>query len=171
MKRYLQLALLPVVSMLLFGCPYQSKIPLSAPGEKIDRSLLGRWESEDEVYNSYTISPINQYEYRIVQRTTDGNIRNYTGFISSIRGATFLNAYSDSTKTYYLYRLKIDTAANQVKLMPFAKDLPDRFKDFPAKATDTQALNNFVWRSMNLRDFYDGEEQALYKRVNRNGYN
>lgn len=173
MKRYIVLILLPLISIILWGCPYESKIPLSKPSEKIDRSLLGRWESEDEVYNSYTISPVNQYEYNIVQKTSVGETHKYKGFISKIRGGTFLNAYSDSLKTYFLYRLKIDTATNEVTLMPFSKDLRNRFKDFPIQnPNDTQALNDFVWRSMNLRDFYDVEDQAVYKQVSGNkGFN
>lgn len=161
---------MPVLSIVLWGCPsYESKIPLSSPSEKVDRNLLGKWESEDEVYNSYIISPAGQYEYNILQKTTAGETHKYKGFISRIRGGYFLNAFSDSSHTYHLYRLKIDSVNNQVTLMPFAKDISTRFKDFPKAApNDTQALNNFVWRNMNLRDFYDVDEQAVYKLVNAN---
>ena len=169
MKKYWSIYLLPVLSIILWGCPYESKIPLSKPTEKIDRNLLGKWESEDEVYNSYTISPANQYEYNIVRKTTTGETHKYRGFISMIRGGYFLNAFSDSTKTYHLYRLKIDSTNNEVTVMPFSKELSKRFNDFPrSNPNDTQALNDFVWRNMNLRDFYNVEEQSVFKLVNRN---
>lgn len=172
MKRYRSLYLLPVLSIILWGCPYESKIPLGSPTEKVDKRLLGKWESEDEVYNSYIISPANQYEYNIIQKATTGETHKYRGFISRIRGGYFLNAFSDSTKTYHLYRLKIDSVKNEVTVMPFAKDIPFRFGDFPKTApNDTQALNNFVWRNMNLRDFYDVEDQAVYRLINPNTKN
>gem|GEM_PF-1218987 len=169
MKKYLFIGLLPLLSVLLTACPYESKIPLSKPQEKIDRKFLGRWESEDEVYNSYTITPVNQYEYSILQKTSVGGVHKYTGFISKIRGGSFLNAYSDSLHIYYLYRLKFDSSANEMTVMPFTKEMAARFKDFPLKPNDTQALNDFVWRNMNLRDFYDVEEQAVYKQVPGSG--
>jgi hypothetical protein len=164
MNKYWIATLLPLLSLLLMGCPYDSKIPLSNPEQNINKQFLGTWESEDEVYNTYTISPLSARQYSIVQKTMTGDIHKYIGFISVIRGALFLNAYSDSTKTYFLYRLKFDAEGNEMKVMPFAKNLPEKFEDFPKKLTDTQALNNFVWRNMNLRGFYDIDEQATYKK-------
>ncbi len=166
MKKHLSLYLLPFFSIILWGCPYESKIPLSSPAERVNTHLLGKWESEDEVYNSYIISPANLYEYTIVQKTSIGETHKYKGFITRIRGGYFLNAFSDSTKTYHLYRLKIDSVRNEVTVMPFAKDIATRFTDFPKAIGDTQALHDFVWRNMNLRDFYDVEDQSVFKLVN-----
>lgn len=168
MKKYLPVALLPLISILLFGCPYDSKIPLSEPEQKTDKRFLGKWQSEDEVYNTYTIAPLNSREYSIIQKTSTGDIHKYIGFISVIKGASFLNAYSDSTKSYYLYRLKFDSSADEMTVMPFARNLPKKFNDFPKKLSDTQALNDFVWRNMNLRDFYDIDEQSVFKKISKN---
>lgn len=158
MSRSIYVAVLALASLLLFGCPYESKIPISRPTEKVNNNLLGTWESEDEVYNTYIITAAGTHEYHIEQRTSDGQRYQYTGFVSIVRGATFLNAYDAKEKVYYLYRLKIDSTARTVTVMPFAKELPYKF-------TDTTELNKYVWRSMNLRDFYDIGEQAVYRWV------
>lgn len=158
MFRQISLVVLALVSLALFGCPYESKIPISGSYKQVDKNLLGTWESDDEVYNTYIISPSGNYKYNIQQRTLDGQSYNFTGYISEVRGATFLNAYSDSEKVYYLYRLKIDSTAKTVIVMPFAKDMPYKF-------TDTTELKNLVWRSMNLREFYDIEDQVVYRLV------
>lgn len=162
MNRKIVLTLLTVVSIGLFGCPYQSKIPLSKPEVKVNPKFFGLWESEDAVYVSYVISKLDPYCYLITEKTMTGDIHKYKGFISMIRGSMFLNAFSAEDNAYYLYRLKFDSGDKVVTVMPFSKKLKERFKDFPKKISDTQELNNFVWRSMNLRGFYDMEEEAVF---------
>lgn len=96
------LALLPLL-LLLTGCPYNSKIPLSEPKVAIDKTLLGEWKNDKAPNDSSLIKifEFNPYEYSIVvvdksdHKTT---VDYYRAFITSVAGQKLLNLESLKSK-------------------------------------------------------------------------
>ena len=157
MKKLIQLSLLSVLCLGLFGCPYESHVPISSPTLPIDSRFLGQWSSKDEVYNTYTVTKASETEYKIVQKNIS-NTAKFTGFLSEVKGGMFMNLYSDSTKTYYLYRVKMDPGANKFIFTPLASDLPDHFGSM-------DGLRAYLEKNMNLKSLYDEDDKAEYEKV------
>lgn len=158
MKKLMQFSVLVICSLGLFGCPYESQVPISDPYIPIDSRLIGEWNSKDEVYNNYTVTVASETEYHIVQRNTIGNISTYKGFLSEIKGVMFMNLYSDSSGAYYLYRLKMDNAGNKFTLMPLAENLPEHFGS-------KDGLRNYLEKSMNLQSIYNSAENTEFQKI------
>lgn len=157
MKKLLPLGLLAMLSVVLFGCPYESSVPLSKTGMPVDHRFIGKWISDDETYNKYTVELKNESEYKITQRSLTGNTAHFTGYLTDVKGATFMNLYSDSTKTYFLYRVKIEPNANRLTLMPISEKLDEHFGS-------SDALRNYVEKHLNLQSFYnDADKEEFYK--------
>jgi len=82
--------------VLLTGCPYESRNPLSLPAEaKIDNKLIGKWKLEDKEKGDaglVTISRFNNTELLIILEE-DGKKEQemMRGFVTSIAGEKFLN--------------------------------------------------------------------------------
>ncbi len=154
------LSLLVFCSLALLGCPYESQVPISHPSIPVDTRLLGKWESKDEVYNSYTVSKASPTEYHIVQHNIS-NTSYYKGHLSEVRGSLFMNLYSDSTRSYYLYRVRLDSSGNKFLLIPVSRDLPDHFGS-------VDGLRNYVEKNMNFQSFYNDKEKAEYEKLQGN---
>lgn len=119
--------------------------------------MFGKWTSKDEVYNTYTVSQASATEYNIVQVNSIGDVTHYKGFLSQVKGAMFMNVYSDSTKAYFLYKVVID-GADKFTLIPFSDEIKERF-------TNSAALQDFVGRNMNLRSLYKLEDKADFQQT------
>lgn len=149
--------LLIICSIGLFGCPYESQVPISAPYLSIDSKMLGSWQSKDEVYNSYYVSRLSETEYRIIQKNIS-NTSAFKGYLSEIRGNMFMNLYSDSSRTWYLYKIKIDPDGNRFTLFPFAENLPEHF-------ASTEGLHSYVEKNMNFQSFYNEKDILDFQRI------
>lgn len=162
MKKSLQSGILALCCMMLYGCPYESTVPVSQPSIPVEERLLGQWVSEAESYNEYFVSKADKMHYKILQRAITGHTADYLAHLSEVRGITFLNLYSDSTKTYYLYRINFNSSEAGFSLMPVSNKLNEQF-------TSSAALRLFVEKNMNLRSFYDSEgpEEFVKLHVNK----
>jgi len=69
-----------------------------------------------------------------------------------------MNLYSDSTKSYYLYRVKMDTTARRFTLIPISNNLPDHFGS-------VEGLRNYVEKNMNFQSFYNENDKAEYEKL------
>lgn len=155
MKKLLQGSLLILCSIGLFGCPYESEVPISKPSIPVNKTMLGKWSSKDEVYNTYTVTQASPTEYNIVQVNSVGDTKHFKGFLSQVKGNMFMNVYSDSTKAYFLYKVVID-AADKFTLIPFSDEIPQKF-------TSSIELFDFVGKNMNLRSMYKIEDKADFQ--------
>ena len=158
MKKLLHLGLLAFGCLGLFGCPYESQVPISKATIPVDARLLGTWGSKDEVYNTYTVSKASATEYHIVQHNIS-NISRFRGHLSEVRGNMFMNLFSDSTRTYYIYRVKLDPTSEKLTLIPLSADLPDHFGSM-------DGLRNYLEKNMNFQSFYNEADKAEYEKAN-----
>jgi len=100
--------------LLLAGCPYESREPLSAPaGAAIDGKLLGRWKLKDKASKEVgvlTISRFNDTEVLIVIEEEGKKAPDtMRGFATDVDGRKFLNlqemrgAYEDRKWMFVSY--------------------------------------------------------------------
>jgi hypothetical protein len=82
--------------ILLTGCPYESREPLSVPADaKIDGRLLGRWKYEDKESKEVgflAISRFSDTELLIVVEENGKKVPDMMrGFVTAVEGRNFLN--------------------------------------------------------------------------------
>jgi len=159
MRKLTYLSLVAICCLGLFGCPYESNVPISRPSIPVDGRLLGNWSSKDEVYNTYTVTRASETEYNIVQHNIS-HTSLYRGYLSELKNNLFMNIYSDSTKSYYLYRVQVDADANKFTLTPLSQDLSDHFGSM-------DGLRNYVEKNMNLKSFYNENDKAEFEKINQ----
>jgi hypothetical protein len=157
MRKLLNLCVAATLCLGLFGCPYESQVPIGLPTNPVDTRLLGTWNSKDEVYNTYTVSKASETEYTVIQKNIS-NTAKFTGYLTEIKGTPFMNLYSDSTGTYYLYRVKMDASATRFSLTPLAQNLPDHFGSI-------DGLRNYVEKNMNFKTLYDEGERTDFEKL------
>jgi len=157
MKKLIQFSLLALCCLGLFGCPYESQVPITAQGIPVDTRLLGKWTCEDEVYNSYFVTKASETEYNILQQNISQTTR-FKGTLSEVKGHLFMNLYSDSIGKYYLYRVKMDAAAGKLTLVPLKNDLPEHFGS-------SEGLRNYVEKNANFKALYDESEKGEYQKT------
>jgi len=158
MRKLTYYSLLAICCLGLFGCPYESQVPISGPTIPVDNRLLGNWSSKDEVYNTYTVTKASPTEYHIVQHNIS-NTSYYRGHLSEVRNTLFMNLYSDSTKSYYLYKVKMDPAGARFTLVPLSESLPDHFGSM-------DGLKTYLEKNMNFQSFYNEQDRAEYEKQN-----
>lgn len=160
MKKLMQFSMLAICCLGLFGCPYESQVPISTPSVPVDTRFLGKWSSKDEVYNTYVVTKATETEYKILQQNISHTAR-YTGFLSEVKGNMFMNLQSDSTGTYYLYRVKMDTKGNKFVFVPLAENLPDHFGSM-------DGLRNYLEKNMNFQSLYNETDRAEFEKIEDN---
>lgn len=162
MKQLLQCCILAICSLMLYGCPYESAVPVSPAAIPVDEQMLGQWVSEAESYNEYFVSKADPLHYKVEQRSITGHTAEYIAHLSQIKGVTFLNVYSDSAKTYYLYRINTNSAEGRFSLLPISNKTSEQFNS-------SASLRQFVEKNMNLKSFYDSEgpEEFIKLHVNK----
>ncbi len=158
MKQLLQFSVLALCCLVLYGCPYESHVPIDAPNVPVANNLLGKWKTPDESYSEYYISRANATQYRIQQRVTTGETKQYLAHITQIKSALFLNLYSDSTKTYYLYRIKMNVEGSRLTLMPLSENLSEHFGS-------SIGLKSYVEKNMNMQSMYNDNDKEDFEKV------
>jgi len=158
MKKLLQSVAVCLCCLLLYGCPYESHVPIDVPKIPVEEKLLGQWVTDAESYNEYFITKAGSTQYRVQQRSITGDTSWYLAHLSEVKGVTFLNLYSDSTGTYYLYRINLNTAAAKCSLIPVSVAISERF-------STSAALRRYVEKHMNLRSFYNDSDAEEFVKL------
>lgn len=156
MKKQFLLPVLFTLLLLLTGCPYNSKIPLSAvPKQPIDKALLGEWGNAKEPEDSsvLTIYAFNQYEYAILildksnNKTTAELTR---AFLTPVGGKMLLNLESLKSKgdfNFCTYSLEGDTLKVKVVSDIVMKE----------KFESSKAMAKAFAKKIDNKDFYESE--------------
>ena len=142
--------LLSIVSglFILSGCPYESKVPLGKPVEKINPAMFGIWNEEHWEFN---IGRQDEFTYNCVFRNRYKNEISDTNFAYSttINGITFLNVWEKgSSEKYGLYKLEMN-GNNQFKVFPVTADIEKEF-------SSGDSLKAFIAGEMKREGFYEG---------------
>ncbi|MEM1135790.1 MAG: hypothetical protein AAGI07_08110 [Bacteroidota bacterium] len=151
------------------ACPYESPVPISKKGNKMIKSLVGKWYRAEDKQLFYLIEKADKHNYRIIEhayneKTESYDLSIYKGFITELKGVYFLNIsqYKANTNeilvqerpTYYLYKLKV-TDEKIIQLFPLSNYIREVF-------SKSEELKKFISQNMHLSFFY-GEEETLLR--------
>lgn len=150
------------LSMVLMGCPYESKLPLdSADKSKPDKDLVGKWEEKDS--DDYTWKcEMDGNQYRIEKKSvesSDDEPTIYIGWLTDVGGTPFMNVYEQdysSDRSYMLYKM-VKKSEDRIKFMAVTDNITEEF-------TTSEELKTFVKKNMELSFFYNkDDEKTFYK--------
>jgi hypothetical protein len=150
----------------LWGCPYESKVPLGKSGKApIDTALLGVWKNtEQEKPFTMSIQQFNDHELLI----SGAELKNGTcqaeairAFVTIIKDERFLNVQeikgeSDKRGWWLVkYTISGDTLT--------AWTVEDTL--FTKPATSSGALYRLIKKNLRNKDLYDTDNPLVYQRV------
>ena len=149
---------------LLWGCPYESKVPLSKVSKAtIDPALIGEWEQTDEEEPfTMIIQQFNEHEL-LIMGEEDGMISRdvMRAFVTVIEDERFLNVQDTDVppdkRVWYLakYTISGDTLT--------AWTVDDKL--FTKPVTSSRALYSFVKKHLNDKVLFGNDPFVVLKRV------
>jgi hypothetical protein len=158
--------LLAAVMFLLYGCPYDSEVPLTRSEDAtIDAELLGKWIYRNRTTadaGMLTIAPFNEHEFLIILREDGKNGRDYyRAFVSSIDGVKFLNLQTikptAEKKSWTLVSYAISNGELTIRIVE-DKLIKEKFSSSPA-------LRGFVKANLKNKDLFGDDSSESIKLV------
>jgi len=150
---------LAVIVLLLYGCPYESEVPLGqSANSNIDTALVGNWQSKiaDQSESGFvSISPFNEKELLIVIWEEGKSRRDlYRAYTSSVGDQKFLNIQeikaANEKRSWMFAAYSINGEELTIKIVE------DKiFKD--KNIASSTALNDFIKANLNSKDLYGGD--------------
>jgi hypothetical protein len=162
------LGILPILFILplLYGCPYESTVPLGKSWKaEIDPALLGAWKSTEKGESfTMTIQPFNEHEFLILG-TEKGRIQPdaMRAFVTTIKDEHFLNVQEikdqPDKRGWWLvkYIISDDTLT--------AWTVDDKL--FPKPITSSRALCRFVKKNLGNKELYGDTSPTVLQRVKK----
>jgi hypothetical protein len=153
-----------LITSLLFGCPYQSRIPLSSSSEaEIDKELIGKWKylnGEGNEMGTVTISLFNDHELLIVLKEKDKtDCEMFRAFLTTVDGEKFLNiqeikgTYKDREWMFANYSVANCTLSYRIVDDEFIK------KNNKIVASSKKPFE-FIKENLTNKDLYGHEEKT-----------
>lgn len=154
-------AFLGSLSLLLMGCPYESKVALGgAENSKPDKALVGKWEEKGDDDYIWKCT-LDENQYRIEKKSTEGESEPtiYIGWLTDIAGTPFMNVYEQDyseDRKYYFYRME-KKSEDRIKFKAVTDNITEEF-------TTSEELKAYVKKYMELSFFYNkDDEKTFYK--------
>jgi hypothetical protein len=164
MKKIILLFSLVLIMISFYGCPYESKVPISDPTIKISDDFIGEWNYKD-TKTRYIISKDDDYHMKITSIPVDSISKDtavYIAHISKIKDYSFLNItkvakennfFSSGVGTYYLYRI-VKSGKNEMTLKEVTNNIKEKFES-------SKELYSYIEKYMDLSFFYGTEENYI----------
>ena len=149
---------------LLWGCPYESEIPLSKSSKaKIDQALIGEWRhtAEGEPF-TMIIQQFNDHEL-LIMGIEDGEVQHEAmrAFVTVIKDEQFLNlqeiedSYDERVWSFVKYSVSGNT------LMAWTVDEELFTKPF----TSSRSLYKFIKQNLQNKALYFSDSPMVFQRV------
>ncbi|MCB9192174.1 MAG: hypothetical protein H6603_02670 [Flavobacteriales bacterium] len=164
MKNVSFVVLLAALSVLLWGCPYKSMIPLSEPTEYVNKQVLGKWMPKSQESNAhpeyYVIAQKDTVRYAVDHFQYNENdsayeTKLYTTWTTRIDNIQFMNVQQDGQREVTLYRLDV-MGDDLMILYEVTNNIDEKF-------TDSKKMQEFFKKYKSLSFFYNGDEVELIK--------
>jgi len=154
-----------IISVLFFGCPFESNFPISEPSIEFPSEMCGKWKKSNstddsyyhiEQFEDYRIEIKNRYASKEGDKTIYKN-EYYTAWLSKIEDDFFLNVENTEMEyeTYYLY--KIELHQDKIILHPIDENHEIEIKD-------SESLQEWIKENKDHDNFYSYSE--VYNRIN-----
>lgn len=166
--KMLALGVLPMLLILpfLWGCPYESKVPLDKSCKaEIDPALLGKWQSTEKGESfQITIQAFNDHELLILG-TEKGKVQAdvMRAFVTMVKDERFLNVQEIKEQLdkrgWWLvkYTISGDTLT--------AWTVDDKL--FTAPTTSSRALYRFVKKNLGNKELYGDAPPMVLQRIKK----
>ena len=162
--RNLGILLFLLILPFLWGCPYESTVPLGKSSKaEIDQALLGAWKNTTEGEQfTMIIEQFNDHEL-LIMGIEDGKVQQEAmrAFVTVIKDEQFLNiqeideSYDERGWSFIKYTISGDT------LMAWIVDDALFTKPF----TSSRALHSFVKKNLHNKNLYGDDTPMILKRV------
>ena|ERR1700752_3999415 len=160
MKKLIRITGLLTLTILFYGCPYESTVPISVPTEKINSKMIGSWITKKDGGELYRISRKDELNYMIEEFDGNNKLANtYIAFSSTIEDKVFLNVRNEKqeNKDEKFMLLKIEMFGDSmIKADNVTENITEEFKT-------SNELKNFIAANMKNSFFYEKEKLYLKK--------
>jgi len=164
MKKIFQLSVTVAFLFLLWGCPYQSLIPLGDATEVVTEKIIGEWvptsETEKENPSYYVIKRSDSVNYSIQHfeySNSDGNytVKHYVAFTSTIDKNVFLNMQEVGHKDFLIHKIELKDGG--LTLFEVTDNIDEEF-------SDRAKMRVFFKKYAHLSFFYNKEEVVMERK-------
>lgn len=155
------LCLLVPFAFLLWGCPYDSEVPISEPSMTVYKEWYGLWKipGEEKSYASMTrYSKVDSLHYRVVYNTWTSEqgsymTKHFKAHLSRVNGSLFINIQPEMKLggNYYLFGIRGNAAADTIRLRPLNEEIKEKF-------SNSDSLRSWLGANMDRKDFFEDEE-------------
>ncbi len=151
------------VATVLFGCPYQSNIPVDSPKEEVLGKLMGQWAQPSQIKNDnptyYVVTKFDNFRYKIVEHsysTSDSayNEKIYVAHTTTIDKVPFLNMQELGKDKYDIYKLEISDS--EFSLIEVTDNIDETF-------TNSKDFIKFIKKNMKNSYFYNNNEKKYVR--------
>lgn len=163
-----KLFFLSLLSILLFGCPYQGKVELCTYEDalKTDKNLEGIWVAfqEDGSRDELLIEKLNRSVLQVSHKTLDKNGRSksaaqYRVYSTNLNGTILFNVENqDSTYLYLKYGW---TGKNEFYIQTIEEEYMS--KNFSSDSVTTEILKSFLFDKVDKEEIYS-EKIEFYRK-------
>jgi aryl-alcohol dehydrogenase-like predicted oxidoreductase len=151
--------------LLLTACPYSSEVPLKAPDEKVNNTLLGKWieESSSDNPTFFVITKTGEKTYQFEQNDYNSSDEVYTqkyfeAHLTKIGSVNFLNLKEpdDEGGKYYFFKLDKNDDGKSFVLYEVTDNIDETFDN-------SAAMYAFFDKHKDLSFFYNKDEKTYNK--------
>ena len=161
MKKALAHCLIAASMLMLWGCPYQSLIPLSGAVEPVEMKMIGSWvpdsdaEKENASYYIIGLSDSVHYDIEHFQYNDSDdsyNVKRYLGHTTTLGKHIFLNMQEVGHKDFHMHRVELQ--GEGFILYEVTDNIDEKFED-------EAEMQKFFEANMHLSFFYNKAEVTL----------
>ena len=163
----LRVSALAGLMLILTACPYQSRVPISKPVEKINKGLLGNWIASGEMeYGEeatyFEIGKFDKVKYEVIEHSystydSTWSEKKYMMHTSDVGGETFLNIQEDGLGDYHLHKVVIEE--KQLTVFEVSDNIDETFNT-------SEDLKAFIDKYKGLSFFYNSDETIYFEYKN-----
>jgi hypothetical protein len=164
--RSLGIIVILLILPFLWGCPYESMVPLGKSWKaEINPALLGAWKSTGKGESfTMTIQPFNEHELLILG-TEKGKIQPdaMRAFVTTIKDERFLNVQEikDQPDKRGWWLVKYNISGDTLT----AWTVDDKL--FPKPITSSRALYRFIKKNLGNKELYGDTSPTVLQRVKK----
>lgn len=149
--------------IVLTGCPYSSKVPITKAKEKMPKSLYGEWSKvESSDHPAYVSIEPDEGNWNTITKfawNTDSSKyaieESYTTHVSIVDGTLFLNMKKDGS--FLLYKVEMSNK-NAFALFEVTDNIDEQFNS-------SEELYGFVKKYKDLSFFYNKDEENYTRKT------
>lgn len=162
MKKQISIAAIFCLSILLWGCPYESKVPIDNPSVKINLKMLGTWQNQSKPEEIFKITKQDEFTYNIqVTNKNKVEVDKMLAYESVVNGITFINLWDNkpysSSKKYNFFKIEMN-GENEIETASITENVQEHF-------SSSNELKKFI--AANMMNSYFFEKSGTLIRIRK----